>query len=478
MRATTETIQLPILALRDYQKPVWNAFSSGQYKRGVTVWPRRNGKDLVAINLIAALAMQRVGTYYYIAPFYNQVRQIIWEGIAGTEKKFIDYIPHQLVIKKSQQEMRLTLRNNSTIKLCGSDNIDSIVGTNPIGIVLTEFSLHKPEVWHYLRPILAENGGWALFNGTPRGLNHFFQLAHLAEKDPLWFYQFLTRDDTGIPTMEAIEADRASGMPESLIQQEYYCSWSASSEQTLIPLELITPAINRPVNVESIQSFPRIIGVDPAFAVNGDEAVIARRQGPLLHPLERYQGLAPMALASRVADLINEWHPDVVFVDAGRGEGIISRLDQLGYGALVVPVNFGGRTFSDLYHRKKDEIWCKMKNWLADPTHPASLPDDEKLFADLSAPTFTLNDRGFIQIESKTQLRSRGIGSTDCADAVAVTFAEDVAQDPMQALTRATGQAEHLQDIMHLVKSIQFGSANLNYDALQHLMGKQYNGHQ
>lgn len=459
-------IQLPILALRDYQKPVWNALASGQYKRAVTVWPRRNGKDLVAINLITALAMQRVGTYYYVAPFYGQVRQIIWEGIAGTGTKFIDYIPHELVAKRHQQDMRVTLINGAVIKLCGSDNIDSIVGTNPIGIVFTEFPLQKPEAWHYMRPILAENGGWALFNGTPRGLNHMFQLAKAAEKDATWFYQYLTRDDTGIPSLEAIEQDRASGMPESLIQQEYYCSWSASSEETLIPLDIIKPCINRFIDPEVLQSFPRLIGVDPAFAAKGDEAVIARRQGPMVYPLERHRGIAPMALAARVAHIARDWSADGIFVDAGRGEGVISRLDQLGLGHIVFPVNFGGRTEFELYHRKKDELWCKYKQWFTDLVHPPSIPDDEKLITDTSAPSFTLNERNEVQVESKSSLKTKGFKSTDCADAVIVTFAEEISIHPALAQAKA-------QNILNNEEWTQaqelFFIPNTSYDPLEFL---------
>lgn len=195
------------------------------FKRGVMVVPRRNGKDILCWNALVAKAMQRVGLYYYMAPFYNQVRQIIWEGFDGSGRRFVDYIPPELVKSKTKLDMRIDLVNGSQIKLQGSDNIDRIVGTNPIGIVFTEFSLHKPGAWDYLRPILAENGGWSVFNGTPRGLNHFYNIYQKAQNSPDWYSQFLTRDDTGIPSLEAIEEDRRSGMPDELIQQEYYCSF-------------------------------------------------------------------------------------------------------------------------------------------------------------------------------------------------------------------------------------------------------------
>jgi len=422
-------IQLPILKLRRYQTPLWKAMVEENYRRAITVWPRRNGKDLVAINIIAAKACQKVGTYFYMGPYYNQIRQIIWEGMDGTGKKFTDYIPEELIEKTHNQDMRITLKNGSVIKLCGSDNIDSIVGTNPIGIVFTEFSLHKPEAWHYLRPILAENGGWALFNGTPRGLNHFYQLLKAAEKDPEnWFTQYLTRDDTGIPTMEAIDDDRRSGMPESLVQQEYYCSWTSSSEETLIPLDIVEPCFSTILRPEDYNFAPRIIGADPAYAAKGDMAVIAKRQGRLLHPLKKYRGLKNPEFAAEIAQEINSWYPHAVFIDAGRGEGVIHRLWQLGYEDLVIPVHFGGRPLSDLYNNKRSEMYCKTRDWFLSPNRPF-IPRDEDLVADLSTPTFIINDRGFVEVQRKAKVKEVLMRSTDCGDAVALTHAEDVFDD-------------------------------------------------
>ena len=219
-------INLPYdFELREYQKEPWDAFLSEKFKRGLLVVPRRNGKDILCWNALIAKAAQRRALYYYVAPFYNQVRQIIWEGFDRTGRRFLDYIPPQLVANKTKLDMRIDLINGSQIKLQGSDQIDRIVGTNPFGIVFTEFSLHKPAAWEYLRPILAENGGWAIFNGTPRGLNHFYELYQKANSSSDWYTQFLTRDDTGIPTLDAIEDDRRSGMPDELVKQEYYCSF-------------------------------------------------------------------------------------------------------------------------------------------------------------------------------------------------------------------------------------------------------------
>lgn len=221
-------IKLPYkFQLRNYQIEPWEAVLSPKFKRGILVIPRRNGKDLLCWNLLIRKAMEKRALYYYMGPFYNQIRQIIWYGQDNDGRLFLDYIPRSIIKNQTKLDMRIELKNGSQIKLVGSDNIDTIVGTNPYGIVFTEFSLHRPEAWEYLRPILAANNGWALFNGTPRGRNHQYHLHMYAQKDPNWYVQFLTRDDTNIPSLKAIEDDRKSGMPEELIQQEYYCSYEA-----------------------------------------------------------------------------------------------------------------------------------------------------------------------------------------------------------------------------------------------------------
>lgn len=437
--------------------------------RAVTVWPRRNGKDLTAINILAAKALQRKGLYHYIAPFANQVRSIIWEGSDGSGMRFIDYIPRELIARKLDQQMKIWLTNGSLIHLLGSDNPDAVVGTNPLGQVYTEMSLHKPGIWGYMRPVLAENGGWALFNGTPRGMNHFYHMAEMAKENETWFYQHLSALDTGFPSEADIEEERQAGMPESLIDQEFYTSWTSSSEETLIPLDKVQICLNLDIAIEQYSFSPRVIGVDPAYAEKGDRAVIARRQGRKVLPFDVYQGIDPMALATKVASYLRDWKAHYCFIDAGRGEAVWSRLFQLGFEDRVIPVNFGGQTYDDLYHRKKDEIWGRMKTKLCHPDLPWDLPNDElasDLARDLSAPTFEINDRGKMQVESKKSLAKRGFRSTDLGDALALTCAEELDE----ATPSMTPELERLgvtQDILDKFNRQDNGTKE--YDPLSYM---------
>jgi len=210
---------------RTYQLPLLQALDSG-IKRAFIVWHRRSGKDKACFNLLIKKSFERVGTYFYFLPEYSQAKKVIWDNIDNDGFRTLDHIPREVIAKKNDSELKITLVNGSIIQLIGADTFDkSGVGTNPIGVVFSEFPITRPDIWGYVRPILLANGGWAVFNGTPRGQNHAFTLLEMAKGSDDWFTQVLTVDDTHIISHEQIEQERAEGMPQQLIDQEYYCKF-------------------------------------------------------------------------------------------------------------------------------------------------------------------------------------------------------------------------------------------------------------
>jgi len=170
--------------------------------------------------------------YFYCAPTYSQGRKIIWDSISNDAVKFLDFLPKELIERKNDQQMKIHLKNGSLIQIIGSDSYDnSIVGSNPQGIIFTEWALSDERAWQFARPILMANDGWAIFNSTPRGKNHLWAMYQLALYSPQWFCQKLTVEDTHHIDIETIQRERASGeMSEDLIQQEYYTSFEMGVE--------------------------------------------------------------------------------------------------------------------------------------------------------------------------------------------------------------------------------------------------------
>src|SRR3990167_1308674 len=219
-------IQLPYLYQpRDYQIPLWEAFDKG-FDRLVQLWHRRSGKDLTDLNLVAREMWEKVGNYYYTFPTYSQGKKALWEGRGKDGVKYLDHFPKGLLDgKPNDTEMKIKYKSGSLFQVIGVEDVDKVIGTNPRGLIFSEYSLQNPKAWEYMRPILAENKGWALFNYTPRGKNHGYKLWEMALNNPKWWTQKLTIDDTKVLTPEDIDEERRAGMTEDMVQQEFYCSF-------------------------------------------------------------------------------------------------------------------------------------------------------------------------------------------------------------------------------------------------------------
>lgn len=217
---------------RDYQLNMLSAFDEG-FKRIFCLWHRRAGKDLTLWNLMIREAVKNPGLYYYMLPTYTQAKKILWEGMTNDGRTFLDYIPRELVTTFNSTELRVEMFNGSIIRLVGTDRFDSIRGTNPVGVVFSEYAYQNPMAWEVVSPILKANGGWAIFNTTPNGENHSWELHQMAINNPLWYAETLTVKDTGVLTEQDIEEERASGKSEEYIQQEYYCRYDIAMDNKI-----------------------------------------------------------------------------------------------------------------------------------------------------------------------------------------------------------------------------------------------------
>jgi len=216
---------------RDYQKRFIHALNSGK-KRAIWVVHRRGGKDITAFNwCIMQLLLNPNWTAFHILPTYSQAKKVIWDANTNENKRLLDYIPSELIESKNGHEMKIRFKNGSLYQLIGSDNIDSLVGSNPKIIIFSEYAIQSPAAWNYLRPILDVNKGYAIFISTPRGKNHFYDLLLTAKENPkTWFAEVLPINETGVLTEEDIENIRKEGVSEEHIQQEFYCSFNRGVE--------------------------------------------------------------------------------------------------------------------------------------------------------------------------------------------------------------------------------------------------------
>lgn len=200
----------------------------------------------------------------------------------------------------------------------------------------------------------------------------------------------------------------------------------ASSAQ-FIPRDVVDAAFSRPPPPLEYAGRVLVIGVDVA-RFGGDASVIRARVGrDATLPLERYQGVDTVTLVGYVSAYINRWMKSfpriVTFVDGGGvGGGVVDMLRQRGH--PVIDVQFGAAASDDRrYRNKRTEMWGRMREWL----ETGSLERDERLATDLTGPEYSCDDRDRLVLERKQDMKRRGLASPDDGDALALTFAQPVA---------------------------------------------------
>ncbi len=167
---------------------------------------------------------------------------------------------------------------------------------------------------------------------------------------------------------------------------------------------------------------PLLVGVDPA-RFGDDRTSIIFRQGRVAFGLKSYVKKDTMEVAGIVAIIIKEHGPYRVFVDVGGlGAGVVDRLNELGHRDIVVAVNAGSSPIdANKYKNKRAEMWGEMRGWLAEP--PIQIPDSDSLHSDLCGVKYKFDSNSRLVMESKEEMKKRGIRSSDEADALALTFA-------------------------------------------------------
>jgi len=222
---------------RPYQASLMHDFfKPNPLKRALLIWHRRSGKDKVCWATLLLKALMRKGNYFYVFPTQRQGRKALWHGISGDGIGFLEHIPTRLIVKTNNTEMRIHLLNGSIIQIIGAANYNFAMGTNPQGIVYSEYSLQTPLCYTYLMPILTENKGWLIVNGTPRGHNHFYRLYNDVKNLKNWHCSLetvaTTRDNKGkaIITPSDIEEARSAAMSHEMLKQEFFCDFESALE--------------------------------------------------------------------------------------------------------------------------------------------------------------------------------------------------------------------------------------------------------
>lgn len=200
------------------------SFHKRHHRWACLVAHRRAGKTVAAINDIiraALMCKSPMPLFGYVAPYRSQAKSIVWDYL----KKFSEPI----LKDSNESELQVTLVNGAKIRLFGADNADAMRGLGFDGIYMDEYGDFKPSVWgNVIRPALSDKQGWAVFGGTPKGKNQFWQIYNMASKSPdEWFTLRLPASQSGLLPQSELAANKAQ-LSEDQYLQEYECSFEAA----------------------------------------------------------------------------------------------------------------------------------------------------------------------------------------------------------------------------------------------------------
>ena len=407
--------------------------------RRAVVSGRGVGKSALVSWLVLWMLSTRIGSSVIVsANSENQLRKVTWGELTKWAAMSINshwweptatsLTPATWLTALVERDLKKGTRYWAAEgKLWSEENPDGFAGVHNmdgIMVIFDEASGIPDSIWSVAAGFFTENildRYWFAFSNGRRNSGYFYEAVE-GSKRAFW-------------ESDKIDARDVEGTDKGIYQQiideygedsdeariEVYGDFPRSGEDQFISPAVVDDAMKRPPYKD--MTAPIIIGVDPARG--GDATVIVVRQGRDIVEIRRHKGEDTMVIVGQVIDAIEQFRPTLTVIDeGGLGYGVLDRLVEQKY--KVRGVNFGWKSKNPImWGNKRAEMWGAMREWLK----KASLPDDKLLRVDLSAPLKKPNSAGTIFLESKKEMRLRGVASPDSADAIAVTFAFPVA-DP------------------------------------------------
>ncbi len=395
------------------------------------------GKSALVSWLVIWMLATRIGSTTIVsANSEAQLRSVTWAEITKWlsmalnshwfEVSATRVMPAKWLTELVERDLKLGTRYWGVEgRLWSAENPDAYAGVhNFAGVMLVfdEASGIDDAIWSVAAGFFTENTPnrfWLAFSNPRRNSGYFYECFN--SKRDFWNNQIVdAREVEGTDKQVYQQIIDEYGPDSTQAHVEVYGQFPNASDDQFIGARTVDEAMARPRYKDT--SAPIVIGVDPA-RFGSDSTVIAVRQGRDIVAIRKYQGDDTMTVVGYVIDAIEEYKPALVVIDEGGvGGGVVDRLKEQRY--KIRGINFGIKSKNPLmWGNKRAEMWGAMREWLK----TASIPKDRYLKSDLIGPLMKPDSKGTIFLESKKDMKSRGLASPDAADAIAVTFAFPVA---------------------------------------------------
>lgn len=314
-------------------------------------------------------------------------------------------------------------------QLWSAENPDAFAGAHNFDgefAVFDEASGVPDPIWTVQEGVFTEDiidRFWLTFSNPRKNTGAFYDCFHGNKKQ--WrTYQIDSRSVEGISHTPFNNIIEKYGEDSDEAKVEVYGQFPSVGDDQFISPKMVDEALDRlPVEEPNAQI---VLGVDVARFGN-DKTSVSVRKGSVLLKVYKYQGLDTMQVCGKVIEVMKEWKPSLTIIDeGGLGAGVLDRLKEQGYN--VRGVSFGSRADNPIaYFNKRAEMWGALRDWLRTASigsfEDNGAAENKAMKADLTGPRYKTSSNGSIVLESKADMKKRGIPSSDFSDSLALTLA-------------------------------------------------------
>ena len=411
-----------------WQREVMDAIASGE--RRVSVRSGHGvGKSSCAASLILWYLLTRYPAKVVVtAPTASQLYDALFAEVKRRLKemppaisKLLEATSDRIVLKSSPTETFCSARTSS------KERPESLAGVHSENVLLIadEASGIPEEVYESAAGSMSGHAATTLLLGNPTRTSGFFYRTHTDLKNDWWTKKVSCADSPLVSQDFIDDMARRYGPESNAFFVRVLGEFPQADDDTYIPLHLIEAATKR--DIEESPTAGVVWGLDVA-RYGRDRSALAKRKGSTLtEEIKTWRDKSTMELSGII---LNEYEatpimdrPQEICVDViGIGAGVVDRLQELDLPARGINVAESA-SMNQKYMRLRDELWGRAREWFEEKG--CSLPDDSALVHELAAPRFAFTSTGKIKIESKDEMRKRGIISPDIADAFCLTFASN-----------------------------------------------------
>ncbi len=373
------------------------------------------------------------------APTAHQLSDILWGEIAKWRRRLPAALADRIEVKKDRIEsLHAPYECFAVARTARKEQPEAFQGfhSDNLLFIVDEASGVDDAIFEVGEGAMSTPGAKTVLAGNPtRASGYFFEAFHRARA--AWAtLRVSCSDSTLVASTYAAGMAQRYGADSNVYRVRVLGEFPTAEDDAVIPLDWCESAVRR--DVAPLEGMRVVWGLDVA-RFGSDRTALAKRRGNLLlEPVKSWHGRDLMQVCGLVLDAYeaadDDECPDEILVDSiGLGAGVVDRLRELGLPARGI--NVAEAAAQDGRHaRRRDELWWRAREWFG--ARDCVIPDDPALIAELSLPKYRFTSAGKLQVESKDDMKGRGVQSPDLADAFCLTFAGGVQRAGRSAARR------------------------------------------